>query len=510
MTDEFIKTLRSKIKPIWIFAFSSAFIAGLLAHLYRMTNWLPNWDSLVFREDHQHMEALGRWFLAFAAKISTAFEVPWLNGVLAIFYIALAAVFICEIFGIKSRLCAALTGAVAVTFPAVTSTLTYCYVADAYALSFLLTCIAVLLLTKKRIGPSVFGVLLLSVSMGIYQAYITTAIALLTAYLILGVIKGDKTSASLKKALKYIICGVAAFAVYYAVQSLVMALTNITASDYQGFSSAFSFKNFSFSTAVPAAFYTFFKFFIDFDSGFNLYSATNIVFFVFLAAGYLYAIIKNVRRSGLILVFIYIISIPIGCDFLYFANADLDYHTLMKMSYFIVYIYLILLYENADFKNIRINAVKTWAVFIICSAMVFCNIRIANIAYHKLQMAFEKSYGILIRISDRIESLDGYENATKILVVGSLKNSEAYSVMIPPEITGSTNGLILRHDDESVNQSVMTSALNDYCNMNLKFLSGKEAAALKNTKLVKSMPLWPKQGSVAIYKDTVILKLSEE
>ena len=82
--------------------------------------------------------------------------------------------------------------------------------------------------------------------------------------------------------------------------------------------------------------------------------------------------------------------------------------------------------------------------------------------------------------------------------------------MIPPEITGSTNGLILRHDDESVKQSVMTSALNDYCNMNLKFLSGKEAAALKNTELVKNMPLWPKQGSVAIYKDTVILKLSEE
>ena len=88
-----------------------------------MTNWLPNWDSIVYREDAQHMEPLGRWLLFLASGISSDYELPWLNGLLAVFYISAAAVFICETLGVKSRMSALLIGAVTVTFPAVTSTL---------------------------------------------------------------------------------------------------------------------------------------------------------------------------------------------------------------------------------------------------------------------------------------------------------------------------------------------------------------------------------------------------
>ena len=108
----------------------------------------------------------------------------------------------------------------------------------------------------------------------------------------------------------------------------------------------------------------------------------------------------------------------------------------------------------------------------------------------------KKSYGILMRISDRIESLDGYEKAKNILVVGWLENSESYSVNFPPEIVGTTDGLIIRHDDEVVGQSVLTSALNDYSNISLDFLSGDTAKELKNTERVKSMPCFPADGSV--------------
>lgn len=93
-------------------------------------------------------------------------------------------------------------------------------------------------------------------------------------------------------------------------------------------------------------------------------------------------------------------------------------------------------------KNITAEKIKAWAVLTLCSVIVYVNICTANVAYHKLQMAYEKSYGILMRISDRIESLDGYEKAKNILVVGWLENSESYSVNFPPEIVGTTDGLI--------------------------------------------------------------------
>lgn len=511
MPSVLFRKIKLKIKPVWKTAFLSAVIFGFAAHLYRMTNWLPNWDSLVYREDAQHMEPLGRWLLFLASGISSDYELPWLNGLLAVFYISAAAVFICETLGVESRMSALLIGAVTVTFPAVTSTFAYCYVADAYALSFLLACAAVyLLVCRKGLCEAAAAVVLTAVSTGIYQAYITVAIALLTASLIIeSVFSGESAAHSVKRALKYAICGIAAFALYYAVNAAVISLSGIGASDYQGISDTLSFGKISFFPALGSAFYSFYKFFITFPNGFNLYSAVNILCFAVIAVGWGCAIIKNVRGASLPLIVFYIMSVPAGCSVLYFANAGLDYHTLMKMSYFTVYIYLIILCERLVFKNGLLNAVKSWTVLFLGAAVVFGNILTANIVYHKLVLSYERSYGILIRISDRIEKLDASGAAEKILVVGALKNSEDYSVNLPPEITGVTDGVILRRDDETVGQSVLTSALRDYCGIDLDFLSGSSARELKNSDAVRNMPCWPADGSVSLIDDAVVVKLSE-
>ena len=60
--------LREKLQASYIFAFCGALFFGFLAHFYKLTNWLPNWDSLVFRHDPQQMTSLGRWFLRIAAE----------------------------------------------------------------------------------------------------------------------------------------------------------------------------------------------------------------------------------------------------------------------------------------------------------------------------------------------------------------------------------------------------------------------------------------------------------
>ena len=79
------------------------------------------------------------------------------------------------------------------------------------------------------------------------------------------------------------------------------------------------------------------------------------------------------------------------------------------------------------------------------------------------------------------------EKCDKILVLGALDNSQAYSVNLPPDITGITDGNIIRADDETVGQSVLCSALNDYCDKNYSFLSGEEKKKLKEREEVKAM-----------------------
>ena len=135
---------------------------------------------------------------------------------------------------------------------------------------------------------------------------------------------------------------------------------------------------------------------------------------------------------------------------------------------------------------------------------------ISNVSYHKAQIAYEKSYGVLIRIADRIEQEPGVEDCNKILVLGALDNSEAYSVNLTPNITGITDGYIIRADDETVGQSVLCSALRDYCEMDYEFVSGEEKKNLAQREEVKSMEQWPSKDCVAIIDDIVIIKLGTE
>ena len=184
MPEQMLNKIKNNILPQWKICFIWALIMGLIAHLYKITNWLPNWDSLVFRYDAQNMIAMGRWFLPVVCAPSSFYDLPFITGLMAIIFHGFGAVCICKIFDVRKNVTAALIGALVATFPTVTSVMMYNYVADGYALAFLFSCIAAMLITKEK--PCYIGsVVLIALSVGIYQAYITVTIMLLLLSFIL-------------------------------------------------------------------------------------------------------------------------------------------------------------------------------------------------------------------------------------------------------------------------------------------------------------------------------------
>jgi len=149
-------------------------------------------------------------------------------------------------------------------------------------------------------------------------------------------------------------------------------------------------------------------------------------------------------------------------------------------------------------------------VLLIASAIICNQIVIANVSYHKAQIAYEKSYGVIIRIADRIEQNPEADRCKKLLVVGALENSEQYSVNLTPNITGITDGYIIRADDETVGQSVLCSALNDYCGKNYDFVSGENKDAMLEREEIQLMKKWPAKESVAVIDNVIVIKLSTE
>lgn len=509
MPKQLFDKLCTAKKPLWSYGFLSVIIVGLIGHMYRMTNWLPNWDGLVFRDDPQHMATLGRWFLSVPSKLSTDFELPWLAGLLALLYLGIAVIFLLEILGVRSRLSAVLLGGVVAVFPAVISTFAYCYVVDSYCFAFLLAVVAAWCLLRKKIGWAILGTVLLTLSVGCYQAYLTVTIELLTVWLILRLFDGTlKPFSALRHALKFCICGGCAMGLYYVLQNAIVALFGMEVLDYQGVSEALSFESFSLFRAVRSVLVTYGKFFFDYRGGINLYIVLNIAVFALLIWHYGGLLVHGLRQFGRVaLIAVLALSIPFGSCILYFVNPGLDYHTLMTMGFLTPYLLLIMIYDGIDVGTV-IARIKAWGTVIV-TAVLICNlIAVANVSYHKLQLSFDKSYGILIRMATEIESIPGGTEADDILVVGQLAHTDSYAVNFPPKIVGVTDGLILFPDDESVRQSVLTASLKDYCDLDYHFLAGDEAAALRSTAAVRSMPCWPDRGSIAVKDGTLIIKLS--
>ncbi len=509
MPEKYFKNLYKKILSQYKVCFLAAVVVGFIAHFYKLTNWLPNWDSLVFRYDAQDMVGMGRWFLSLVCGISSFYDLPWLNGILAIIFHGLGAVCICRIFNISKNVTALLTGALVAVFPAVTSVMMYNYVADGYAISFLIACMSAMFLTADN-PKYILSAVMITLSVGIYQAYIAVTAILVLVFLIDKLIFGKKDVLYLlKKSGICMLTAVIGLALYYGITMLLVKLMGQPIIDYQGASSAAKFTNIDIKGSLIVAYYTTFKYFFDFSEGLNIFHIINIVIVTVTTYLYIVSIIKEKTFKSLgkiILLGVYVILIPVAANLLIFVNCSIDYHNLMKMGYCGFYLLFIILYDRMD----KGKAAYSWIILTLCSLLIFNHIVIANISYHKLNMAYEKSYGTLIRIADRIEQTENSENCEEVLVIGALSESEAYGDIIPPDMTGTTDGYILRADDEIVGQSVMVSALNDYCGKKYSFLAGDRKKALLKDERIKEMDLWPEKNSVAVVDNVIVINLGVE
>lgn len=514
MPEETIKKFYNRILPQWKVCFFSAIIIGLIAHLYKITSWIPNWDSLVFRYDSQNMIHLGRWFLPVACSVSSFYDLPFLNGLLSIIYHAVGAVFICKIFKINKKTSAFMIGAIVASFPTVTSVLMYNYVADGYGMAFMFSCIGAYCMVKEN-HKWILSSCLIALSVGIYQAYITVTVSLLMAYLLSEIVLNNKnTKEVLAKTGKFFVFGMIGMLLYAIILKAVMFFTGASLIEYQGLNSVSDASGFNLYASLYSAKEIFIGYFFNFSKGITPFVILNLIVFLILAYVCVQKIYENkiYKSVGKMIMFVVIgLFFVFGTKVLVFLNPEVDYHNLMLMAYAIIYIFPVIIYEKFYTSTDKAAGSKICnMVFIVALCIIFNQIVTSNVSYHKAQIAYEKSYGKLIRIADRIEQTEGTINCNEILVIGSLDNSEAYSSYVSPEITGVTDGYILRADDEIVGQSVLCSALNDYCDKDYTFLNGDRKKLFLEKESVKNMNKWPLNGSIAVIDNVIVINLGSE
>ena len=119
--------------------FIAAVAIGLITHMTMIVNKFPNGDSMTNFYFDQNMVTSGRWFLVAACGISSFYDLNFVNGILAILFLAVTAVYVTRFFDVQKKAAMILIPAVMVTFPAVAATMAYMYTVDGYMLGLLLS-----------------------------------------------------------------------------------------------------------------------------------------------------------------------------------------------------------------------------------------------------------------------------------------------------------------------------------------------------------------------------------
>lgn len=511
--EEVLTDLRRRIPRQWMICFVSAMVFGLTAHIFKLTNFIPNWDSLLNLYTDQNKTELGRCFLMEACSLSSYYDLPWINGLLSLVYIAASAVCVVYLFRVKSTIPLVLIGGLMATFPTVTSTFAYMYTADGYFLALLCACIAVILVSENRKYILPAG-LLIAFAMGIYQAYVTFAMVLMLLILMDRLVFSKISQKEFWKLLvRFLSSGIVGAVVYWVCLKLITVCSGVELSQYQSIEGAFSLERINPIRSVWQIVRHFVLFFFDFSQGVNLYLILNAA--LFLLIGWL--CVSLIRRQQiarerwrLLLLLCCMAAVPFASFGLYLISADMSYHNVMTMSLCLIYIFPLICYDRMPRERTKSSTAQQWTIFVLTALTIYNFTLIANISYQKLHMAYERSYGVAVRMADRIEQLPEAKDCTKIAAFGCLPGAEAFSSNLPPDMTGVTDSWILRKQDTSMAENVTQAMLRDYCGISYEDTTQEEKLCLAGTEAYQQMPCWPEPGSIAAIDDVLVVKYSDE
>ncbi len=498
--------LRS-MKREWKTAFVSTFLFALLIHIYKFTNTLPNHDSLFNYYSDQNVLGSGRWLLSIACGFSSWFDLPWVTGLISVFFIALTVVIIVDIFEITNPVLICLCGGLLAAFPGITETFFFGFTADGYMIAMFLSALSVRFVQVENIGirSCILSGACICCSCGIYQGYVAFGLVLALFDLVLIILEDRCSPEKLRKwILAQVLIYISALASYYMIWKGIMWLDGSSANDYQGISTL-SLSLRTILQGIPKTIKTMILLLLEWnvlEHHWTLYGVLNMIFLIFFAIGLLAAIRKTgtCRQYGRsLLLLLCLAAVPFAACVWFFVSPEVSYRPMMLVSIALVYIFSAVLYERYAQRNAK-NLMA-----LLLSVIIFNNSLVANISYYFMNRMYFATYATASEMVSRIHSLD--TDAREIAVVGNV----IYEVALD-DIEESTQIKLMANmlEKNLIYDDVhLLMFINEtfYCDYRLADTEALQSGAI--AEAAERMDCWPASSSVQIVDDVIVIKLAE-
>ncbi len=515
---ELVGYLRNKISPQQRLAFCSAFISGLLCHLFIITNSMYNNDDIRYLYVTFDKPELGRWLQTYFAGLSSYFSLPVVNCVLGLFYIGLAAMAVTALFDLTEGLHILLVSSMIAVFPTVACIYSYTFAADPFMLSLFFSCLAAYYVTRTDRGRFtwLWGALFLMLSTAIYQAYLPFTLLLMLLWYIIAILSPERydNRALVRKGLEYIIMLIVGMGAYAAGMKITLACKEISLRDYQGISDS--------SLPGPSMLLTRIKLalndFIDFlkPSQVLTYNrfmqAAFILTVLTLTVLFCYRFVQKKTYTSVLRIVLLLVSfacIPLSVNVIYLISETVQYHMLMRHAWCILFIAPIVLFEafKKDPAMKQTFAVLTeWCVIAAIIIATWNYILLDNIAYYNMNFRYEKTYAHCLELRDRIKSAADYDRHLKLCFIG--RYSKTFKAEGTEDLLENMTGM--KGAKIGSGTRIYIPFFRNCLGEDVEGVTDEEEAAMKENPIFREMPAYPNDGCIRRIDDVLVVKLNED
>ena len=511
--------------------FLSAFICGLFAHIYALTNHLYNYDELWHTPTGfgTGLE-VGRWALSITVWIQKVlfddcFTIPFINGTLTIILYAVAACFVVLSLDIKDEFYAIVVGGLMTTFPALTCRMFFMFTTHYYAIGIAMAAAGAWIIAKKKLNilKVMIAIALTVYGMAIYQANFTTAVCILVGNLLVWLITENvELKTAIKKCINYVLYLGACMALFLAGSKIALSITGKQMETYENLDKMGQLSVNQLIEGIIRCYKTFFKLPIIDVYSMNPNRIVKIAFLIcFLIFLYTFVKVWMMKKEVYMKVLVSLVFavLPIAVNLIIImAISSGTMYSIMVYEIVFVFIISIACLEairtcNSDITAIPnkmvIDKVETLlnsvtAVMLVITVITY--IWFANGNYLAMEYTNQHDNAYYQTLMTQITSVDGYHADMPITMIGKPVVDSTYTRQDMIGGTFNISGKSSTNINAYSSWNIMTRVLGyDPVNRN----SDEEEEYFRGLDEVVNMPCYPSSGSIKIIDDTIVIKFQE-
>ncbi len=513
LVEKAVRWLAGRIRANKVPLLSCA-IFGALAYMFAFTNKLVNHDDVFCLFTKGETVTSGRWGLGLMDSIFPNFSMPWIYGVITIALIAVAVCLIIRILSIQSKLLQVLLAGSIVVFPSLIGTFGYMFTSSSYGVSFLLAVLAVWLAEKPSKWYAFPSIAILVLSLSIYQPYVSICAGLFLLILIRQLMLGEKPSAVVFRGVYYVAILLISMVLYYIATKVVLYITGNSFNSYATHNLSLSLS--SILSGIGLAYSRFLCFLTeDYYVGLIPSHMSRLLHLFALAASALLLLIWGLHQqkksaARFLLLALLIVLLPLAVNCMYLIVAEDAVHTLVLYGFISVYILMVLLADLclplamhgklADLcRRLALDA-----VVLALAVILTVNVYTANEAYLNLYLRYENAYAFYTSLVADLKLMPEFSENTKLAVIGPYQNPDFYfdseRFEFTAHLTGVTGFFVDSYSAERF--------LQYYLGVSIPFAAEEEIEAIQSTPEFEAMAVYPYYGSMAMFGDILVVKLS--